>query len=420
MSENAQSTTPARYLHAALARDLTQKMVILGGPRQVGKTSLARSLLPDPAGELNYDIAAQRQAILRHELPATPMWLFDEIHKYRGWRNFLKGLVDEQAQLNPLNAPQGNQPATQILVTGSARLDLYRHGGDSLQGRYFYMRLHPLSVAELGGQADALASLLQFGGFPEPFYRAQDAFANRWRLAYRERLVREEVTALESVSDLGKLELLAMALTDRVGSPLSINTLREDLQVQHATVARWVDILERLYGIFRLAPFTGGRADKLLRAVKKEQKHYQCDWSTVPNPAARFENLVASHLLKWVEYQVDTEGRDLDLRYFRDVDGREVDFVILQDRQPIALVECKLSDAEASGSLRYLKLRYPDFAIATRSQRAPAPFSGPDEIGRLALIALDRALASRPPPVRLIGVGVAKLVDAEQLRLPLP
>lgn len=352
MIDNLSSSTPARYLHNALARDLEQKMVILGGPRQVGKTSLARSLLPDPTGELNYDIAAQRQAILRHELPATPMWLFDEIHKYRGWRNYLKGLVDEQAQ--------GNIPHRKILVTGSARLDLYRHGGDSLQGRYFYLRLHPLSVAELGGHADVLAQLLQLGGFPEPFFRGETSFANRWRLAYRERLVREEVTALEPVSDLGKLELLAMALTDRVGSPLSINTLREDLQVQHATVARWVDILERLYSIFRLAPFTGGRADKLLRAVKKEQKHYHCDWSVVPNPAARFENLVASHLAKWVEYQIDTEGRDLELRYFRDVDGREVDFVVLQDRQPIAFVECKLADAEASGSLRYLKLRYPE------------------------------------------------------------
>ncbi len=345
-----------RYLRAAIESDLLQKMVILGGPRQVGKTSLGRSLIASPQAEMNYDIAAQRQAILRRELPVTPLWFFDEIHKYKGWRNFLKGLVDETAQQpNP-----GAQEKQRILVTGSARLDLYRHGGDSLQGRYFYLRLHPLSVAELGGHADTLAQLLALGGFPEPFYKGQDSFARRWRLAYRDRLVREEVTSLETVSDLGKLELLSMALTHRVGSPLSINSLREDLQVQHATVARWIDILERLYGIFRIAPFTGGAGNaSRLRAVKKEQKHYHCDWRVVDDSAARFENLVASHLIKWVEYQIDTAGEDLELRYFRDTDGREVDFVILHKQQPIALIECKQSDADVSGSLRYMKLRYP-------------------------------------------------------------
>ena len=355
-----QNAAARRYLRPVLERDLAQKMVILGGPRQVGKTSLGRSLIPNPQAEMNYDVAAQRQAILRHELPASSMWFFDEIHKYKGWRNFLKGLVDEQAQkaANPLHA---GEPRQRILVTGSARLDLYRFGGDSLQGRYFYLRLHPLSVAELGGHADALPQLLALGGFPEPFFKGSAGFAQRWRLAYRERLVREEVTSLETVSDLGKLELLHMALTERVGSPLSLNALREDLQVQHSTVARWVDILERLYGIFRLAPFTGGlRNATRLRAVKKEQKHYHCDWSVVPDPAARFENLVASHLAKWVEYQVDTRGEALELRYFRDVDGREVDFVVLHNQEPIALVECKQSDADVSGSLRYLKLRYPD------------------------------------------------------------
>jgi uncharacterized protein len=345
-----------RYMRPALLRDLSQKMLILGGPRQVGKTSLGRSVIPAPQCELNYDIPAQRQAILRNELPAQPIWFFDEIHKFKGWRNFLKGLVDAKAQ-----SPKGSEAAErQILVTGSARLDLYRFGGDSLQGRYFYMRLHPLSVAELGGAPDALAQLLHLGGFPEPFFKGQDAFARRWRLAYRDRLIREEVRSLENVSDLAKLELLSMALTERVGSPLSINSLREDLQVQHATIARWIDILERLYGIFRIAPFTGSSRDgSRLRAVKKEQKHYHCDWSVVSDPAARFENLVASQLIKWVEYQIDTEGHSLELRYFRDTDGREVDFVILHHQQPIALIECKLSDTSASNSLRYLKLRYP-------------------------------------------------------------
>jgi uncharacterized protein len=343
----------ARYLQNAVASDLAHKMVLLGGPRQVGKTSLARALIPSAVCEMNYDIPAQRQKILLHQLPDTSMWFFDEIHKYRGWRNYLKGLVD-QAQQNPALAKQ-------ILVTGSARLDLYRHGGDSLQGRYFHMRLHPLSVAELGGQPDALASLLALGGFPEPFYKGTAQFARRWQLAYRDRLIREEVTSLEQVSDLAKLELLSMALPQRVGSPLSINALREDLQVQHGTLSRWVDILERLYAVFRLAPFTGSpKSFARLRAVKKEQKHYHYDWSQVPEPGPRFENLVASHLLKWVEYQIDTQGHALELRYFRDVDGREVDFVVLHNAQPIAFIECKHSDGEVSGALKYLNQRFPE------------------------------------------------------------
>lgn len=331
-----------RYLHAHVADDLRHKMVFIGGPRQVGKTSLARSLLPSAECELNYDVAAHRQAILRHELPPGDFWFFDEIHKYRGWRNYLKGLFDEHGRRR------------QILVTGSARLDLYRFGGDSLQGRYFYLRLHPLSVAELGGHADAVPALLALGGFPEPFLSGSERFARRWSLAYRERLVREEISSLETVSDLGRLELLAGALPARVGSPLSLNALREDLQVSHQTVARWTDMLERVYGIFRLAPFGAPK----LRAVKKERKHYHYDWSVVTEPGARFENMIASHLLKWVEFQIDTEGRNVELRYFRDIDGREVDFVVVADGQPMAFVECKLGDDPVSPGLRYLKARF--------------------------------------------------------------
>lgn len=182
-----------RYLCPTVQADLARKMVFIGGPRQVGKTSLARSLLPRPDCELNYDIAAHRQAILKHELPAGDFWFFDEVHKFRGWRNFLKGLFDEHGK------------EKRILVTGSARLDLYRHGGDSLQGRYFHLRLHPFSVAELGGHADTLPALLALGGFPEPFLSGSKRFARRWTLGYRERLIREEIISLESISDLGRV-----------------------------------------------------------------------------------------------------------------------------------------------------------------------------------------------------------------------
>ena len=210
-------------------------------------------------------------------------------------------------------------------------------------------------MAELGGHADALPALLALGGFPEPFFSGSERFARRWSLAYRERLVREEISTLETVSDLGRLELLAGALPARVGSPLSLNSLREDLQVSHQTVSRWTDMLERVYGIFRLAPFGAPK----LRAVKKERKHYHYDWSVVMEAGARFENLVASHLLKWVEFQIDTEGRPLELRYFRDIDGREVDFVVVERNTPIAMVECKLGDDAVSSGLRYLLARFP-------------------------------------------------------------
>jgi predicted AAA+ superfamily ATPase len=332
-----------RYLQSAVEHDLGRKMVFVGGPRQVGKTELGKMIIADPAAYLNFDIPAHRAAILRGELPPTQAWFFDEIHKYRNWRNYLKGLYDAAGVRK------------RILVTGSARLDFYRFGGDSLQGRYYYLRLHPLSLAEVAGStSDDLATLLQLSGFPEPFLAGVDTEARRWSLAYRERLVREEVTSLESISDLSKLELLTNSLPARVGSPLSINSLREDLQVSHPTVARWLDVLERLYAIFRLPPFGA----PLLRAVKKEQKHYHFDWTTVVEPAARFENLVASHLLKWAHYQLDMQGRAVELRYFRDVDGREVDFVLTDHGKPIAFVECKWDDAEVSPSLRYVQQRF--------------------------------------------------------------
>jgi hypothetical protein len=202
--------------------------------------------------------------------------------------------------------------ARRILVTGSARLDLYRHGGDSLQGRYHYLRLHPFSVAELGmsGRKD-FQQLLALGGFPEPFLSGSKVEARRWSREYRSRLVTEDVASLEDVQDLGRMELLVLRLPQLVGAALSLNALREDLEVSHRTVSRWFDILERLYAVFRLPPFGAPG----VRAVRKARKHHHFDWSLVPDEAGRFENLVASHLLKWVHFQQDTQGRDVELRY---------------------------------------------------------------------------------------------------------
>lgn len=334
-----------RYLVTQIQQDLARKMVFVAGPRQVGKTTLARSLPGADGGYLNWDVPEHRERILKRQLPVSPLWIFDEIHKYRLWRNYLKGLYDARS------------PEQQILVTGSARLDLYRYSGDSLQGRYHLLHLHPLSAAELGiATREVLQQLLTLGGFPEPFFGGSEVEARRWSREYRNLLIREELVSLERVQDLGRLELLMIRLPELVGSPLSINGLREDLQVSHKTVAGWIQILERLFALFRLAPF-GAPA---IRAVKKEQKHYHFDWTVVPEAGPRFENLIASHLLKWVQYQQDTQGRDLELRYFRDVDGREVDFVVTERRKPLWLVECKWADAEVDRGLKYLKARFPE------------------------------------------------------------
>ncbi len=351
-----------RYLAAALRRDLARKMAFVAGPRQVGKTTLALGLAGARDAYLNWDVARDRDRILRGELPPGALWIFDEIHKYRRWRNYLKGLYDGR--------PRGQR----ILVTGSGRLDLYRFGGDSLQGRYHLLRLHPFSVAELGMSRPAqLIDLLRLGGFPEPFLGGSETQARRWSREYRTLLVREEVVALERIQDLGHLELLMLRLPELVGSPLSVNALREDLQVSHKAVVNWIGALERLFAVFRLAPFGAPR----IRAVKKEQKHYHLDWTVVPGDAARFENLVACHLLKWVHFEQDTQGRDLELRYFRDIEGREVDFVVVEGRHPRLLVECKWGDAEVDRSLRYLKARFAAAdawqisAVGTKDYRSP-------------------------------------------------
>lgn len=332
-----------RYLSSQIQQDLARKMVFVGGPRQVGKTTLAKTFLKAKEGYLNWDAPELRERILKREFPLTSLWVFDEIHKYRSWRNYLKGIYDTKSE---------NQ---QILVTGSARLDYYRYSGDSLQGRYHYLRLHPLSLAELKSDSqDDLMGLLKLGGFPEPYFSGSETQAKRWSREYRTRLIREDLIQLERVQDLGNLELLAIRLPELVGSPLSINAIREDLQVSHKAVSSWIQILERLYAIFRLMPFGVPK----IRAVKKEQKHYHFDWSLVPDMTIRFENLVASALLKWVHFKQDVYGEDIELRYFRDVDGREVDFVITSGNKPIKFVECKWNDAPISPALKYLKERF--------------------------------------------------------------
>lgn len=338
-----------RYLLPSIRDDLAEKMVFVGGPRQVGKTTLALDLLDDPRRErsdayLNWDMLEDREKILTARLPTDRQRLvLDEIHKFADWRQLVKGLYDK------------NRSSLSIIVTGSAKLDHYRKGGDSLQGRYHYYRLHPFSLPEYDREcnSDSLHLLLKFGGFPEPLSGASERFHRRWQREMYSRVLHEDLRELESVHEVSKLELLLAHLPECVGSPLSVNNLRKLLQVAHRSVERWLEIFGNLYLTFRLAPYGTPR----IRAVKKEQKLYFRDWSRVVDPGARFENMVACHLLKYCDYVEDTEGYQMDLRYMRDTDGREIDFVVLRDNAPEFAVECKCGERRASPACRYFRDR---------------------------------------------------------------
>ncbi len=334
-----------RYLEPCIIEDLARKMVFIGGPRQVGKTTLSLNIAPDGRRYLNWGDLEDREFILRERYPVESFVIYDEIHKFGNWRTYIKGLCDKVRN------------DKKILITGSARLDYYSHSGDSLQGRYHYFRLHPLTVDELGIRTKAdFESLLKLGGFPEPFLSGSDQQARRWKREYRSRVIYEDVRDLELTQKLSSMEVLLLRLPQLVASPLSINALREDLSCAHKTVSKWLDIFERMYSIFRLSPLGSPK----IRAVKKEQKHYHYNWAEVENEGARFENLVASHALKWVHFLQDWQGRDVDLVYFRDIDGREVDLVITENRQPVCAIECKLNFNGISRNLRYFKSKYPD------------------------------------------------------------
>jgi len=340
-----------RYLEGPVGAALARKMVFIGGPRQVGKTTFALGFLGREADErhpayLNWDHPAVPPRLRRAELPAgEPLLLLDEIHKYARWRNLLKGIYDTE------------KSTRRIIVTGSARLDYYRKGGDSLAGRYRYFRLHPFSLRELNrtpSRSD-LDVLLRRGGFPEPLFSHDDAGHRIWQRDRLSRVVREDLRDLEHVREISLVEHLVDLLPSKVGSPLSVKSLREDLEVDHKTAERWLQILENLYVCFRISPYGSPR----IRAVKKERKLYLWDWSSVEESGPRFENLVASQLLKYCHFVEDTEGHSMELRYLRDTDRREVDFVVLKDRKPLFAVECKTGEKAVSPALRYFSERTP-------------------------------------------------------------
>ena len=339
-----------RYLQDAVKADLKNRMVFVGGPRQVGKTTLALQCLQRKNAKashpayLNWDSLADRKRILDGHLPSKQaLVILDEIHKFGGWRNLVKGYYDK------------HKSKISFLVTGSARLDYYRRGGDSLQGRYHYLRLFPFSLMELSQapKKQELEQLLTFGGFPEPLFNATTQFHRRWLREYNARVVYEDLRELENVRDVSRIELLLHHLPACVGSPLSIRSLSLLLEVAHETIQSWLSILERLYTVFRIPPF----GHKKIRAVKKENKLYFWEWSRIEDPGIRFENLVACQLLKYCAFVEDTQGFGMELRFLRDTDKREVDFVVLREGLPEFAVECKLSDSKATSKFDYFKQR---------------------------------------------------------------
>lgn len=340
------SILPTRTLTPFIKEDLKKKMVFLGGPRQVGKTTLAQSLIKTYHDEhpayLNWDSEEDRKRIKSREWPKSEkIIVFDEIHKSKNWRNFIKGLYDTLKNTHS------------FLVTGSARLDHFRKGGDSLLGRYHYYRLHPYSLPELGMSSDNLKDLFKFGGFPEALSEKDDRTLRRWHRTRISRLVKTDLRDLENVKDLDKVELLAEELPRRVGSPLSVKSLSEDLEVDPKTTKRWLEMLDSLYYCFQIAPYGAPK----IRAVKKEQKLYLWDWSQIEDEGIRFENMMACQLLKFCHFQEDVDGHKMELRYIRDTDKREVDFVVLKNKTPLFAVECKLKDQSASSHLYYFKER---------------------------------------------------------------
>lgn len=337
-----------RYLKNDILDFLGKKMVFLGGPRQVGKTTLAVSFLNPPSVKspqyLNWDSASDRKIILSNEIKTDkPILVFDEIHKYNKWRNFVKGLYDK------------NHEDLKILVTGSARLDHFRKGGDSLLGRYRYLRIHPLTISEIKASHSDIESLIKFGGFPEPFVEQKEKIHKLWINERNYRIVRDDIKDLTTIKETSMISLLIELLPARVGSPLSLKSLSEDLQVSQPSVDRWILALENLYYCYRIAPFGSPK----IRAVKKLQKLYLWDWSEIQDLGSKFENFVASHLLKYCHYLEDTEGEKMELRYLRDTDGHEIDFVVLKNKKPIFAVECKTGDKSISKSIHFYKDRTP-------------------------------------------------------------
>jgi predicted AAA+ superfamily ATPase len=341
-----------RSLTPVLRADLSHKIVVLTGARQVGKTTLACSLMPAyaEAQYLNWDIPADRSVLLRQSWsPRAGLLVLDEVHKMPGWKAWLKGVADSRP------------PSQAVLVTGSARMDTFRQAGESLAGRYVSLRLQPITVrewvAEQGGSAqEALEHLIGRGGFPEPALAGSDASSRRWRRQYATDLIREDVLEFSRLQEVGAMRVFFELLRERVGSPLSLASIARDVAVAPATLRRYLDILEALHIVFTVQPWHRNIARSLLQAPKV----YFLDTGLVKGDTGlQFENAVAVMLRAHAQWRQDVQGLDTALHYLRTKDGVEVDFCLVEEGAPATLVECKQADARPTPALVSFAARFP-------------------------------------------------------------
>jgi len=330
-----------------ILKDLEKKMVFLSGPRQVGKSWLARAAMKNYVRPLylNWDQTGNRDIIRSQSWPLfTDLLVLDEIHKMPEWKNYLKGLYDTKVE------------GLRILVMGSARLDTFRQSGDSLAGRFFAHRLLPVSPAEAlaAGKKRDLAWHLVAGGFPEPWLAHGEADVRRWRNQYLDGLIREDILEFGNIHQLKAMNTLLRLLRERVGSLLSYQSLAEDLHVSPNTVAHYLEILEALFIVFRIGP----HSDSVARSLSARQKLYFFDTGMVVGDTGKqLENLVAVSLLKRCWFLEEKDGVRRELRYLRNKEGKEVDFYLHEEGRAGLMVEVKSSDRSISPNLRYFRER---------------------------------------------------------------
>ena len=342
-----------RYLDDLVLNDLPIKAVVLTGPRQVGKTTLSRHLMQSfgSAQYLNWDVLADRGVLQRQSWnPRAGLLVMDEIHKMPNWKAWLKGVAD------------GRSAGQALLVTGSARMETFRQAGDSLAGRYFSFRLHPISVREWCEQqavdpALSLDHLLVRGGFPEPCLAADSIQADRWRAQYFTDLIREDVLEFSRLHEINTMRLFVELLRERVGSPLSLASIARDLAVAPATLKRYLDILQALFIVFTVHPWHRN----IGRAILQTPKVYFFDTGLVRGEqGVRLENAVAAMLLKHVHFLQDGAGRDVGLHYIRTKDGAEVDFALSEGGKLAQLIECKWGDNKPHRALARFAEQFSD------------------------------------------------------------
>jgi len=330
-----------------IEKDIEKKLVFIVGPRQVGKTWITKELGKKFQNSLylNYDSFEHRAIIKNHSwLKSTDLLIFDELHKMPDWKNYIKGIFDTK----PDNL--------KIIVTGSARLDTFRQTGDSLAGRFFCHRLMPFSVSELKNTKYCnLDRFMSRGGFPEPFLTENEIDAARWRMQYIDGLIRTDILNFDEIHDFRAMNLILELLRKRVGSPISFKAISEDVQVSPNTVKKYIEILEALYIVFRVTPYS----KNIARSILKEPKIYFFDTGMVDGDIGlKLENTVALSLLKSLYAEMDYEGIKTDLHYLRTKEGKEVDFCIVKNNELKELIEVKYSDDKISKNLKYFCEKY--------------------------------------------------------------